>query len=84
MKTTQLKKATKHLTFLHKRYTNGQKHEFMNIIIHSATAAKLLQLCPTLCDPIDGSPTGSPSLGFFRQEHWSRLPLPSPMHESET
>ena len=23
-------------------------------------AAKLLQLCPTLCDPIDGSPPGSP------------------------
>ena len=24
-----------------------------------------------------------PSLGFFRQEHWSGLPFPSPMHESE-
>ena len=24
-----------------------------------AAAAKLLQSCPTLCDPIDGSPTGS-------------------------
>ena len=24
-----------------------------------AAAAKLRQLCPTLCDPIDGSPTGS-------------------------
>ena len=23
------------------------------------------------------------SLGFSRQEHWSRLPFPSPMHESE-
>ena len=23
------------------------------------------------------------SLGFFRQEHWSGLPLPSPMPESE-
>ena len=23
------------------------------------------------------------SLGFCRQEHWSGLPLPSPMHESE-
>ena len=26
----------------------------------SAAAAKSLQLCPTLCDPIDGSPPGSP------------------------
>jgi len=49
----------------------------------AATAAKSRQSCPTLCDPIDGSPPGSPSLGFFRQEHWSGLPFPSPMHESE-
>ena len=33
-----------------------------------------------LCDPRDGSP---PSLGFSRQEHWSRLPFPFPVHESE-
>ena len=25
-----------------------------------ATAAKSLQSCPTLCDPMDGSPPGSP------------------------
>ena len=49
----------------------------------SAAAVKLLQLCPTLCDPIDGSPPGSPIPGFSRQEHWSGLPFPSPMHESE-
>ena len=49
----------------------------------SFNAAKLLQSCPTLCDPIDGSPPGSPSLGFSRQEHWSGLPFPSPMHENE-
>ena len=49
----------------------------------AATAAKSLQPCPTPCDPIDGSPPGSPSLGFSRPEHWSGLPLPSPMHESE-
>ena len=49
----------------------------------TAAAAKSLQSCPTLCDPIDGSPPGSPSLGFSRQEHWNGLPFPSPMHESE-
>ena len=43
-----------------------------------ATTAKLLQLCLTLCDPIDGSPPAPPSLGFSRQEHWSGLPSPSP------
>ena len=44
----------------------------------AAAAAKLLQSCPTLCDPIDGSPPGPLSLGFSRQEHWSGLPFPSP------
>ena len=32
---------------------------------------------------MDCSPPGFPSLGFSRQEHWSGLPFPSPMHESE-
>ena len=49
----------------------------------AAATAKSLQLCSTLCDPIDGSPPGSPVLGFSRQEHWSGLPFPCPMHESE-
>ena len=92
----------------------------------AVAAAKSLQLCPTLCDPIDGSPPGTsipvilqartlewvaisfsnawkwkvkvkslscvrvlatpwtaahqapPSMGFSRQEYWSRLPFPSP------
>ena len=29
-------------------------------MVTAAAAAKLLQSCPTLCDPIDGSPPGSP------------------------
>ena len=29
-------------------------------------AAKLLQSCPTLCDPIDGSPPGSPIPGILQ------------------
>jgi len=32
----------------------------------AATAAKLLQSCLTLCDPIDGSPPGSPILGILQ------------------
>ena len=46
--------------------------------IAAAAAAKSLQSCPTLCNPIDGSPPGFPSLGFSRQEQWSGLPFPSP------
>ena len=96
------------------------------VVCYSAAAAKSLQSCPTLWDPIDGSPPGSavpgilqartlewvavsfsnawkwkvkvkspshvqlsvtpwtaahqapPSMGFFRQEYWSGVPLPSP------
>ena len=32
----------------------------------AAAAAKLLQWCPTLCDPIDGSPPGSPIPGILQ------------------
>ena len=49
----------------------------------AAAAAKSLQSCPTLCDPIDDSHQASPSLAFSRQEHWSGLPVLSPKHESE-
>ena len=32
----------------------------------AATAVKSLQSCPTLCDPIDGSPPGSPIPGILQ------------------
>ena len=32
----------------------------------AATAAKSLQSCPTLCDPIDASPPGSPIPGILQ------------------
>ena len=39
-----------------------------------------VRLCVTLEMAAHQAP---PSLGFSRQEHWSGLPFPSPMHESE-
>ena len=33
----------------------------------AAAAAKLLQSCLTLCDPIDGSSPGSPVPGIFQE-----------------
>ena len=33
---------------------------------HYAAAAKSLQSCLTLCDPIDGSPSGSPDPGILK------------------
>ena len=32
----------------------------------AAAAAKLFQSCPTLCDPIDGSPPGTPVPGILQ------------------
>ena len=64
---------------------NGSQGRFWSpTALDSSAAAKSLQSCPTLCDRIDGSPSGPrQSLGFSRQEHWSGLPFLSPMHESE-
>ena len=33
---------------------------------HAAAAAKSLQSCPTLCDPIEGSQPGSPVPGILQ------------------
>ena len=105
----------------------GELFPFYNITGPPAAAAKSLQSCPTLCNPIDGCPTDSPvpgilqtrtlewvaisfsnawkwkvkgkspsrvrllatpwtaahqapsSVGFSGQEHWSGVPLPSPL-----
>ena len=39
-----------------------------------------VQLCAT---PQTAAQQGPPSLGFSRQEHWSGLSYPSPIHEIE-
>ena len=39
-----------------------------------------IRLCVT---PEAAAHQAPPSLGFSRQEHWSGVPLPSPVHESE-
>ena len=59
-------------------FPNGKKAENMLLLLSRFSGVRL---CAT--DPIDSSPPGSPVLGFSRQEHWSGLPFPSPVHESE-
>ena len=44
----------------------------------AAAAAKSLQSCPTLCNPIDGSPPGSPVPGILQARTLEWLPFPSP------
>ena len=45
----------------------------------AAAAAKSLQSCPTLCDPIDGSPPGSPVPGILqaRTLQWVAISFPN-------
>ena len=38
----------------------------LSLLVHAAAAAKSLQSCPTLCDPRDGSPPGSPIPGILQ------------------
>ena len=46
------------------------KNPFLSLqivaFLGTAAAAKSLQSCPTLCDPIDGSPPGSPAPGILQ------------------
>ena len=41
-------------------------HNFRVIVFSAAAAAKMRQLCPTLCDPIDGSLPGSSVPGILQ------------------
>ena len=52
---------------------------FKPSIYMPVAAAKSLQSCPTLCDPIDGSPPGSPVPGILqaRTLEWVAISLPN-------
>ena len=47
-------------------YTSQGLQAPSNVANAAAAATKLLQLCPTLCDPVDGSPPGSPVPGILQ------------------
>ena len=40
--------------------------DFISVYVFAAAAAKSLQSCPTLCDPTNGSPPGSPVPGILQ------------------
>ena len=50
-----------------------------NLLLLLLSRFSRVQLCATHM----AAHQAAPSLGFSRQEHWSGLPFPSPMHESE-
>ena len=52
-----------------------QQQHMHELTVYAATTAKLLQSCPTLCDPRDGSPPGSPIPGILqaRTLEWAAI-----------
>ena len=57
---------------------------FLQVKVTAATAAaKSLQLCPTLCDPRDGSPPGSLVPGILHARTLEWVAISFSMHESE-
>ena len=55
-------------------------HLYLLLLLLLLNRFSRVRLCATLKTAAHQAP---PSLGFSRQEHWSGLPFPSPMHESE-
>ena len=51
-----------------------------NLLLLLLSHFSRVRLCVT---PWTAAHQAPPSLGFSRQEHWSGLPFPSPVHESE-
>ena len=62
------------LSFLHPFHA----FENVNDIIIREVKVLVAQLCQTLCNPMDCSPSGSSVRGILRQEYCRGLPLPSP------
>ena len=44
----------------------NERKEISDLKSAAAAAAKSIQSCPTLCDPIDGNPPGSPVPGILQ------------------
>ena len=59
---------------------NEQCLNFVKVLLLLLSRFSRVQLCET---PETADHQAPQSLGFSRQEHWSGLPFPSPMHESE-
>ena len=51
--------------------------------VAAAAAAKSLQSCPTLCDPVDGSPSGSTVPGILQAKTLQCLTSKKPKHRTE-
>ena len=76
----QLLKSYKEIFPRASRITQLSQHLGFTLLLLLLSRFSRVRLCAT---PETAAHQASPSLGFSRQEHWSGLPFPSPMHESE-
>ena len=58
--------------------TCSVSHYYKPFLLWSLKWSEVAQSCPTLCDPMDCSLSGSSTHGIFQAECWSGLPFPSP------
>ena len=70
-----IKASERSINSIHK---GGDNHRGLLLLLLSHFSS--VRLCVT---PSMAAHQAPPSLGFSRQEYWSGLPFPSPMHESE-
>ena len=67
------------------RKRKQQKMDLPRVILPKTVlrlrACMCAQPCPTLCNPMDFSPSGSSVHGISREEFWSGLPFPTPSVE---
>ena len=56
---------------------------FLLQCIKVKSESEVIQSCLTLSNPMDWSLPATLSMGFSRQEYWSRVPLPSPDKDLE-
>ena len=61
-------------------YLLMKSHMVSRLLLLLLSHVSHVRLCVTPQTAVHQAPL---SLGFSRQEHWSGLPFPSPMHESE-
>ena len=64
----------------HPYMTTGKTIALIGLLLLLLSRFSHVQLCVT---PQTAAHQAPRSLGFSRQDHWSGLPFPSPMHESE-
>ena len=62
-------------TFIKRLFSSSSLFAIRMVSSAYAAAAKSLQLCPTLCDPIDGSPPGSAVPGILQARTLERIAI---------